>query len=189
MTATAMLDLRRTDLRSNVLENPFWMTSGNLTYAADAKAAVLFSFPQTPSISPGYGDTLIVVHNIVLEIITAFTSDSTGFQLGLGTIATDTAVNDDTVTVTEADRFINDTHGDDMIILDGFKTPGMHGGGMHSESPFTDEWEKGRIGGDNSILPLDALVPCIVGYLTGGTLIAGSAYLHVLISTVPAVGA
>ena len=189
MTATAMLDLRRTDLRTNVLENPFWMTSGNLTYAADAKAAVFFSFPQIQSDrSPGYGDSIVVIHNLVLEVITAFTSDTTGFQLGAGTIATDAAINDDTVTEVETDRFINDTHGDDMIILGGFHYPGKYGGGMHSESVFTEAWEKGRIDGDNSILPLDALVPCIVGYLTGGTLIAGSAYLHALISRVPAVG-
>jgi len=102
--------------------------------------------------------------------------------------ATAAAVNGDTVTVVEADRYINDTHGDDMIILDGFKFPGSHGGGMHSESPFTDEWEKGRLGGDNTIIAADATVLCIVAYLTGGTLIAGSAYLHALISTVPAVG-
>jgi len=189
MTATAMLDLRRTDLRTNVLENPLWITSGNLTYAADSLAAVLFSFPQTPSVSPGYGASIVVVHNLVLEIITAFTSDSTTFELGEGSLATDAITTAGTVTEVESDRYINDTHGDDMIILDGFKFPGSHGGGMHSESEFTQEWEKGRLGSKNTILPADATVKCIVAYITGGTLIAGSAYLHALISTVPAVEA
>lgn len=191
MTATTtMLDLRRTDLRTTVLENPVWVTSKNLVYAtAEDKAVVLFSFPQTPAVSPGYGDSIVVVHNIVLEILVAFTDDSTAFTLGQGTIALDTAVNGDTVTIVDEDKFINNAHGDDMIILDGFKYPGAHGGGMHSESAFTEDWERGRIGVGNTILPLDALVPCMVAYLTGGTLAAGSVYFHILISTVPAVGA
>ena len=48
MAATpTIIDVRRTDLRTNVLENPYWITSGEIDKSHDDKASLLFSFPIT----------------------------------------------------------------------------------------------------------------------------------------------
>ena len=107
MGTGTMLDLRRTDLRSNVLENPYWITSAEIAPAADDKDAVLFSFPITKSVSPGYGYNLILLHMMAFEVITAF--DGTAVIIvGVGSIATDDITTAGTVTDVDENEYFED---------------------------------------------------------------------------------
>lgn len=187
MTTTAMLDLRRTDLRTSVLENPYWITSGELTKAADSLAAVFFSFPITGVIGPSYGNDIVLLHDIVLEVSTSFTSDTTTFSIGQCTIATDgITTGGDTTDGTAAgntpDGYMVEADGDaDIIAAAANNVP-------DTSCTWLTARAAGTWGANQSIVPLDADVKCIAGYLTGGTIIAGSAYLHILISVIPGVG-
>lgn len=84
MTVAIIQDLRRTDQRTNVLENPFWISSGILdataSEAIDDKVVILFSFPVASQ--------QILVHNFCCHVITEFTATTTGI-VGFYTIATD----------------------------------------------------------------------------------------------------
>jgi hypothetical protein len=83
-TTTIIQDLRRTDQRVNVLENPFWLSSGvvdaTASAAIDDKVIVLFSFPVA-------GQQILVL-NFCCHVITAFTAGTTGV-VGYYTLATD----------------------------------------------------------------------------------------------------
>jgi len=81
-----ILDLRRFDLRTNVLENPFWITSAEITAACDAKVAGLFSFPISAIANTlceaFYGNTKIIIQEAVLEINTAFSGGTPALIMG-----------------------------------------------------------------------------------------------------------
>ena len=177
MTATTMLDLRRNDLRSNVLENPYWISSGSLEKEADDKAAVLFSFPATPSIAPGYGTSPVYVHMFAFEVVTAYAGGTVSINIGQGTIATDAAVNDDTVTSIDANMWM-----DTADITEG--TAGHYGpyyGGNWRQDQDRYYWSN-----SGRIVPADSTVVCVVGYLTSsGTITAGAGRFHFLISVIP----
>ena len=186
-TQTIGEDLRRTDLRTNVLETPYWITSGELTFASDTLAAIFFSFPKTASVySPGYGDSLVLLLDMVLQVKTSFTNDSTTFSIGQGSIATDIITTggvstDGTAAGNTPDDYMVEADGDaDIIAAAAFNVP-------DTSSVYLTAKAAGSHGTIASIIPADSTVLCIQGYLTGGTLIAGSAYLHVLISRIPAV--
>lgn len=85
MSTTAIIqDVRRTDLRTNVLETPYWITSGivdaTASAAIDDKVVILFSFP--------IAGQQILVQNFCCEVITAFNAGTTGV-VGYYTLATD----------------------------------------------------------------------------------------------------
>lgn len=93
-TTTIIQDLRRTDQRTNVLENPFWLTSGVLDASASAaiddKVVILFSFPTA-------GQQILVL-NFCCEVITEFTAGTTGV-VGYYTLATDAVTTGGVATV------------------------------------------------------------------------------------------
>lgn len=187
MTTQVMLDLRRTDLRTNILENPYWITSGELTVAADTLAAVFFSFPITKSdYSPGYGSNLVLIHEMVLQVKTPFTSDSTTFSIGECSLATDAVTSagtttDGTIAGNTPDDYMVEADGDaDIIAAAAYNF-------IDTSSTYLTDHAAMTWTADTTIIPADSTVLCIAGYVTGGTLTAGSAYVHVLISVIPGV--
>lgn len=178
---STMLDLRRTDLRSNVLENPYWITSGEMGIGIDDQAAVLFSFPKVGIVAPGYGNSVIIVQEVMLEVNTAFIAATVAATIGKGTIATDDITTAGTVTDTDVDEYWEATDGaaDFAAIGNHFPTNGSN-------------WVTDRIAGVGGagyiITPADTAVPVVAVYLTSNNPItAGSAYFHMLISRVPIV--
>lgn len=167
---TTMFDLRRTDERTNVRLNPFWMTSAlMIATEVTAKAAVLFSFTAA-------GGTYMI-HEMVYELIVAYEGGSPIVNIGLGTIATDAAVNGDTFTVLDSDEYFDD---DDITeATPALYTPAADGDGG---------WAAAKLAGDpattRTIIGLDASVPCIYANCDTG-LTSGSARLHVLLSKLP----
>jgi len=183
MTTGTMQDARRADLRSNVLETPYWISSGAITYEHDALDVVLFSFPITGIVSPSYGTTTIIVQELCFEVVTKFTDDSTTFTIGKGTIATDDITTGGASTDVDVDEYWVNTDGDADIIA----TAAMH------FPTNSSDWVADRIlgvgGAGYIITPADADVPTVVAYPAGGTLTAGEAYFHMLITVVPTVAA
>ena len=179
MTTATIVDLRRTDLRTTVLETPYWITSGIMTLACDDKGALLFSFPATPSVSPGYGTGgLVLLHELVLEVNTVFAGGTIAFTLGNYSLATDAVTTDGNCTEIDPNMYWEATAGAADMIATGFHPAGT--------GAFLTDKASGAYTTDNSVIPVDATVICIVGILTStDTITGGAARLHALISVLP----
>ena len=176
------LDLRRTDLRSNVLENPYWITSGEITKACDDQVAVLFSFPITKLVAPGYGNNLILLHDIVVEYNEAFAvaADIT-LDIGQYSLATDDITTGGTATLVDIDMYYDDVDGSADCAGTALNVP-------DSTSAWLTAKAAGTWGANQSIIPADTTVLCIAATLTSTSPVtAGSAYVHILISEIPVV--
>ena len=171
-----MLDLRRTDLRSNVLENPYWITSASIEKEADDKDAVLFSFPITKLVAPGYGNSLIILHMMTFEVTEAYVGGSPDILVGVGSLATDDITTDGAVTDVDVDEYFET--GDITVATPAHYPP--NGGnylGLIAAQTFSAY---------ASLVPADTTVLCIEAQLTSGEAItAGTGRLHVLLSVVP----
>lgn len=181
MTTATILDLRRTDLRTNVLENPYWITSGELTPACDDKGALLFSFPATKSVAPGYGTgNIVLIHDIFLEVDTIFEGGTIAAVIGNYSLATDAVTTAGVCTEIDPNMYWEATAGAADFIELGWQPAGT--------SAFLTAKAAGTWGSNQSILPVDATVLCIVATITSGAPITGgSAYMHALISILPGI--
>jgi hypothetical protein len=170
--ATA-LDYRKADLRKNVLFNPYWITSDEVVgVAAEDLASILFSFPASQG--------LVLVHEVCLQITTAFTVGA-GAAVGLvgtGTIATDAITSGGEVTTVDADDY--------MVTADvtwgtlGYYWP-------VTGCDFLTAKAAGSISGPVLIVGADTTVPVVTLSLSnaGGAITAGKCRVHMLISHVP----
>lgn len=169
--ATAVIqDYRRTDLRTNVLENPFWISSGVVDgslVAIDDLACVLFSFPVAGQ--------LVFVEQVMIDIITGFTSGTT-IDIGLYTLATDAVTTGGEATLVDADEFLANASITEA-------TPGTYG-------PAACDWLTAKIAAVNAspyvLTGAASTVPAVVlTAANAGTIIIGKARVHMLISIKP----
>lgn len=170
------LDLRRTDLRTGVLENPYWITSGNLDESYQDKDAIMFTFPVTGTDSgPGYGTSLILLHSMVFEVVTGYTSTDTVIIIGYGTVGSDNEVVTSTSDVDDNEYF-----------SDGNVTEQTEGNYV-AGGDVAAIWAAGTWADYATITPDDSTIPAIIAAMTrsGGDISAGAGRLHVLISEVP----
>lgn len=173
-------DLRQPDLRTNILENPYWITSGPMDKNADDKIAIFFSFPITASVSPGYGNSLVLFHEFVIEVTTGFTASVT-FNIGQYTIATDAITTGEATSDVGTPIYYHATDGAADITSTGFYVPDTSCSWLTARAAGT--W-----GTNRSVIPVDGTVLCIGGALArSGDIAAGELYLHALISVIPAV--
>lgn len=104
MAVTIIQDCRNAAQRTNVLENPFWVTSGlvdaSASAAIDDKVILLFSFPKA--------DQQILVLNFCTEVILAFTAGTTGI-VGYYTLATDAVTAGGSATIVGAGNQLEET--------------------------------------------------------------------------------
>lgn len=178
MTTATILDLRRTDLRSNTLSNPYWITSGQITKDCDDKGALLFSFPITKSVSPGYKPFFI--EQIVFEVEIAFIGGTPTMTIASGTLATDAVTTDGDVTEVVADEYMKSDNITEATI--GYYP--VAGAGTDTD------WLTAKLAGNAVhpyiMVPADTSVPCIYALLTSGSPItAGAGRLHLLIAEIP----
>jgi len=171
MATSTVLDGRRTDQRTNVRVNPFWITSAELTKVADDKGFLFFSFPEA------LGDYFI--HNLVFEVVTGFAGGTITIDVGLGTLATNDITTDGLVTLVDVDEYFVNTS-----IVHG--TPGYY-------TPIAgDDWFTAWLAGNldaQIIAGADTTVPAIYATMVSDAAItAGSGYLHVLVSKLPNMG-
>ena len=177
MVATAALvDLRRADLRSNTLANPYWITSGEINKDCTAKCGLLFSFPKTKSISPAYKPFFI--DQVIVEVTTLFAGGTPSIDIGTCTLATDAVTTGGTGTIVIADDFMKS---DDITET----TAGIYPCGATG----TDSaWLTMKILGDGLtpyyIVPVDTDVVAVYATVAVG-LTAGAARVHMLIQEVP----
>jgi hypothetical protein len=175
MTTTEMIDYRRTDLRIQTLENPYWITSAEASCVADDDlAAVLFSFTPTD-----YG-SLVLVHYICIQITEGLDGAGTEtLDIGACTLATDAVTTGGDTTDVDADEYIPTA---DITLA----TPGVYwpDGGDYFTARVANLWAAPA-----SIVPAATTVPCIAGYAASdNTITAGKYRFHALISKVPLVG-
>lgn len=96
-TVATTVDRRRTDLRMQTLENPFWITSKVIDYGKDAgKTVALFDFPK--------GTWKIMDAGV--EIITALTGGSPSVAIGAMTAAVEAFVDGATFTYSATDGYV-----------------------------------------------------------------------------------
>lgn len=169
----ACYDWRRTDLRTNVLENPYWISSGLVDGAtAEDCENLLFSFPTAGLIT--------IIHEVWLQVVVALTAN-TVITLGSGTLATDAVTTGGTVTTVDADEYL--LAADITVGTPGFYAP---------VTGHTSDWltaEAARTGAAPRFIKGAATtVPCVYAVTTNtGTITAGSYRVHMLISNIPGV--
>lgn len=177
-----IVDLRRTDLRTNVLTNPYWITSAEMTAAVcDAKVVGLFSFPITliadSLCEAAYGNSKIIIQEAVYELNTAFSGGTPALIIGIQTLDLQT-----TLAYTDSDENALAA----TIATSGLtNTAGLYP--LHATSAY----DTARVAGQHDtevyvLTPTNTVVPCITANYSGGVT-AGSAYLHLLIAVVPVV--
>ena len=181
MATVALLDYRRPDLRKQTLENPVWIASDVFGKEADDKGALLFSFPKVPvpdNLNPystyapagdlGMSGKCYMIEDAVIEIIGAFVGGTPSIDVGIGTIATDAAVNGENITYTALDGIVDTTDITEATI--GFYKSAVSG------MPRT------------LITNADTNTPCIFATLSSGSAItAGKARLHLKLSRIGSV--
>ena len=164
-------DLRRTDQRTNVRINPFWVKSAEITAAMmDAAAANeisgLFSFPAA------LGDFWI--HEVVCQIVTAFDGTTPTIDIGLYTL--DDITIDLSWTEVDTDRFVDSTEID-------VTTPAYYVG---VATAFAAARTTTPLATTLSILGVDTVTPCITADLlcAAQDVTTGSAYVYVMMSRI-----
>ena len=173
----AMLDLRRTDLRGTTLENPYWVTSAEITKDADDAEAVLFSFPLTGGATPNRGITLVTA--ICCEIVTLFAGGTITLDIGIGTIPLETTTTAGTVTTTDEDEFIDNTE----------ITHGTVGTYFPATGDYVTVLAAGTFAAPVQIISLDADLIVIYATLVSDAAITGGvARVHALLHRVPLMG-
>lgn len=186
--AGTMYDIRRPDLRSNVLENPYWITSGEMDWEpAEDQITVFFSFPIGASavVNPSaiYGNRLILLHAFVVEVTEFFAGGTVAFSMNQYSIATDDITTAGATSDALTPLYYHGTDGAADLITDtGIYVPDTSCNWITAVAAAT--W-----GTNASIVPSDTdPVLCIGGAVASNTsLTQGKLFVHVLISEVPVV--
>jgi len=175
-----VLDLRRTDLRTNVLTNPYWITSAEMTAACDAEVACLFSFPITliadSLCEAAYGNSKIIILEAVLEVNTIFAGGTPALIAGFQTLDLQT-----TLAYTDEDE---------NALIESIAGSGASAAAGTYPLHATSAYNTARVAGQHAatyvLTAKDTDVPCVTAEYSGGVT-SGSSYLHLLISVVPVV--
>ena len=168
MTTTTIIDYRRTDLRTNVLENPYWITSALVdATASEDLAALLFSFPTAGQI--------VFVEQVVCQVVVGCTAATT-IDIASGTLATDAVTTGGVVTEVDADEYLDNTD-----------ITSTSAGRYAPTTGHASDWLTAKIAGSYAapyiITGAATTVPCIYALCANrGTLCAGTFRVQMLIS-------
>lgn len=175
MTTYVAVDYRRTDQRTNILENPFWLTSGlvlgtDMSNAGTAKAALLFSFPTAGRI--------IIVQEVIVQMVAAATSGTT-IDIGQGTLATNAVTTGGVITDVDDNMYMLNS---DVTVA----TPAAYG----PVTAHTSAWLTDKVAGtwttNRYILGVATAVPTIYAKVYNvGAIAAGSFRVHMLVTMLP----
>lgn len=170
MTDIACIDFRRTDERHSVHANPFWLESASFGKECDDKAAILFSFPAAR------GRKNVIVHEICIQIITAFAGGTITLNIGAHTLATNAVTTGGNATIVDVDDYIPT----------GSITNGTIGFYHPADGDFVTAKAAGTVVAPALIVPADTAVPCITATLASSEAItAGAARVYALVSYLP----
>ena len=170
MSTITAIDYRRADQRTQVLENPFWLTSG-LIIANDAKAkgAILFSFPRAGEI--------VVVSNILVQVISTLTTTAT-IDIGAGSLATDDVTTAGVLTYSAVDGYIKTA---DQTLTAG----AVYGAGSGGSTLLTAHLAQLGVTSNARFIVGAATTVPIIWAAVGGTVTAGSFRVHALVTILP----
>jgi len=177
MATVEMYDYRRHDLRTQVHETPFWITSAEIDEAdCEDLAAVLFSFPDA--------DERYIIHNLLVEVTEVIAGGTPACTIGIGTLATDDVTTGGDVTTVDVDEYFTNTEIGTAL---GLKFPGV-------AADFGAAWLANAL--SDPVASAEMLiqgaatdVPAVVAYLASSTsLTGGKLRLHMLISKLPPSG-
>ena len=174
MATTTILDSRRADLRTNILEHPYWITSAEIGKGSDNLSTILFSFPAAV-----YTRGAILIHEICHEVTTLWAGGTITLDVGSCSLDTDTVTTGGVSTDGDADDYIptaDVTYGTAALY--------WPDGGDWFDARQANTW-----GGPAIITPADATVPCINIVVTSNSdITAGASRIHVMISELPLMG-
>jgi hypothetical protein len=171
MATATIQDYRRTDLRTNALETPYWISSavvdGATVSGLKDKASVLFSFPKAGQ--------KVVIWDLAVQIITGFTA-TTVVDIGIYTLLTDAVTTAGDATLVDVNYLVE--QGDITATTAGWYYP------------TTSAWLTARAAGThvanaNIITGIAAVVPAVVATFQTGTIIIGKFQLHMMVSVLP----
>jgi len=173
-TVSIINDVRRTDQRTSVLENPYWITSGPIdasaTTAIDDKYVVVFSFPTAGEI--------IIVQEVLIEVTTVFTAGST-CTLGYATLATDAVTTGGVATTVDDDDFCLAA---DVTLT----TVGTYGPTTANTSDWLTARAAGTYAAPRVITGAATAVPAVILVAANaGSIAAGVCRVHMLITKKP----
>ena len=179
-----MFDARRTDLRSNVLENPYWISSVEMDEVdIEDKIAIPFSFPIGVAATKGpsvcYSCGLVLFHEFIIEVTESFAGGTPTFNIGQYSIATDDITTGEATSNILTPVYYGAADGAADVTTAGIYVPDQ------ACAWWTDR--VGQLWSTNSwIVPADTTVLCIgIAAASDTSLTAGKCVLHALISEVP----
>lgn len=170
MSTATVQDYRRTDLRTSVLETPYWISSavvdGSAVSGLKDKACVLFSFPTVGQ--------KVVIWDMAVQIITGFTA-TTVVDIGVYYLAADTVTTAGVATLVDVDYLIPQA---DITAT-----------AAAWYYPATGAWLTARAAGthvaDNNLITGAAAARCVVATFQTGVIIIGKFQLHMMVSVIP----
>ena len=161
-------DYRRTDQRTNILEKPFWVTSGIVSCAVcTGKSALLFSFPKA-------GQIIIVEEVVVQNIVLAV--GGTSISIGSATIASNAITTDGALSIVDADEYWSAT---DYAV-----TAGAIKGSVTTTDWLTPK-ASGSFAAPRFITGVAATTVPVVYAQVGASFTAGTFRVHMLITIIP----
>jgi hypothetical protein len=171
MATATIQDYRRTDLRTNVLETPYWITSsvidGALVSGLKDKACVLFSFPTA--------NQQVFILGACFEVITEFTA-TTVIDVGSYTLATNAVTTAGDATLVDVDDYI--PQADITATTAGYYWAAT--GDLVASMGAGTAVDTAR-----KIVGAATTVPCIAATLQTATVVAGQGRLHMLVTILP----
>ncbi len=156
-------DLRRTDQRTNVRVNPFWITSAEINKDVTDEKVALFAFPEA------LGN--FYLHQFVFEVETLFAGGTPLIDIGYCTLTDPSS--DLTYDGYVADQYIDQT--DITATTAGYYMP-------TAEAWFT-AWAAGTVA-TMTVVGADTVMPCIIATVSAA-LTGGAGRLHAMVSKLP----
>lgn len=171
MATVACIDYRRTDQRTNVLENPYWITSGLInctTATVKDKGLLLFSFPNAGRVT--------ILQDVIVQNIAAITAATT-ILIGFGTIATNAAVTGDNITYNNNNGVM--ATGSEVLTIATVWGPAAGATWVTAAAAMAYSASRVFVGAATAC-------PCLFMVMSNsGTITAGSLRVHCLVSDVP----
>ena len=165
---TITADYRRTDQRTNTLENPFWITSGVVNCLTCVGGyALLFSFPKASQ--------LILINEVIGQNIDLAVGGS-AVEIGSGTLATDAITTAGVITEVDRNEFV--ASGNYVVTANTCWGPTTGSDWLTAKSNGTYAAD-GRY-----LIGAAATVPCVYAAV-GASFSAGTFRVHMLITVLP----
>lgn len=170
MATLTVVDYRRTDLRTNVLHNPYWISSAEMVGAdCEDKVGIAFSFPTAGLV------TLVMA--VYLQITVGFTANTT-INVGSHTLATDVVTTGGVATTVDVDDYLPTADISDVTAA-----------GLIQAA--TGDWVTAVAAGTGAVLYIvgaATTVPAVgVAFANAGTIAAGKCRVHMLVTQIPSV--